>query len=230
MTADNDLDLKQWAADWQATPADTGSAERIRRYVKRRTGLFWSFAVADFLIGGLALPVLLYLAFATRSDVERLAMLSLASITVAAMMFGWWNRRGVVRASATTIADYLEISAERLRRMRTAWRAGWIVLLGEVVFFSIWIWDRLYSGSREVLSGDERFAWSWLGLFTIVAIVSLTKFGRWITRDAARFSTIRREFEDDHGSSATSTSVGDKAPIKSRGSRATRKPRRPPLT
>ena len=40
---------------------DVESAEQIRHYVKRRTGLFWSFAVADFVIGGLALPVLLYL-------------------------------------------------------------------------------------------------------------------------------------------------------------------------
>jgi hypothetical protein len=230
MTADHDLDLKQWAADWQAAPADAASAEQIRRYVKRRTGWFWSFAVAEFIIGGLALPVLLYLAVATRSDVERLAMVSLASITAAALIFGWWNRRGVVRSSATAIADYIEISAERLRRMRTAWRAGWIVLAGEVVFFSIWIWDRLYSGRREVVSGEERFAWSWLALFTIVAIVSLTAFGRWIARDATRFAAIRREFEDDYGSSATSTSAGDRAPIKSRGLRATKKPRRPPLT
>jgi hypothetical protein len=195
MTANDDRDLKQWAADWQAAPYDAESAEQIRHYVKGRTGLFWSFAVADFVIAGLALPVLVYLGVATNSDVERMAMAGLASITVAAVMFGWWNRRGVIRASATTIADYVAISAERIRRMRMACRVGWIVLCGEVAVFVIWIWDRLYSGSRLVAAGEERFAWSWLALFTVAAIVALLKFGRWLDRDAARFDALKRELE-----------------------------------
>jgi hypothetical protein len=195
MTKERDEDLQAWAADWKAAPYDVESAEQIRRYVKRRSGLFWSFAVADFVIGGIALPVLLYLAIATESDVQRMAMLGLASITVAAMMFGWWNRRGVLRSSATTVAEYVAISAERLRRMRMALRIGWVVLAGEVVFFVIWIWDRLYSGARTVSPGEERFAWAWLGLFTLAAVIGLLKFGRWLNRDAERFESLRRELE-----------------------------------
>ena len=197
MTKEHDQDLKSWAADWTAAPYDTESAEQIRHYVKRRSGLFWSFAVADFVIGGIALPVLVYLGVASRSDVERMAMLGLASITVAAVMFGWWNRRGVLRSSATTIADYVAISAERLRRMRMACRIGWAVLAGEVIFFAIWIWARLYSGTRAVGANEERFAWSWLTLFTLLAAVGLVKFGRWIRRDTERFETLKRELERD---------------------------------
>ena len=230
MTSERDQDLKSWAEDWQAAPYNVESAEQIRHYVKRRSGLFWSFAVADFVIGGLALPVLLYLAIVTKSDVERMAMLALASITVAAVMFGWWNRRGVLRSSATTIADYVAISAERLRRMRTALRIGWLILVGEVIFFVIWVWDRLYSGARTISPGEERFAWAWLGLFTLLGVVGLLKFGRWLDGDSERFETLRRELEGDYASSAASTSVGDNTRIKSPGARAMRKPRRPPLT
>ena len=192
MTTDPD-DLKTWAADWQAAPHHQESAEQIRHYVSKRGGLLWSFAVADFVIGGLALPVLVYLGVTTRSDTERLAMMSLASITIAAVLFGWWNRRGVLRSSATTIAEYVAISAERLRRMRMACRIGWLVLIGEVIFFSIWIWDRLYSGARTITTGEGRFAWSWLTLFSLLGVAGLVWFGRWIKHDAARFEALKAE-------------------------------------
>lgn len=193
MSDNHDLDLQQLAADWQSAPTTAESAQRIRQYVHGKTNLFWSFAIVDVVIGGLALPVLLYLGIVTTSLVQRVAMLSLASMVVAALVFGWWNRRGVLRASATSIVDHVALSAERLRRMRIAWRVGWIVLATEVLIFSIWIWDRLYSGRRDVSAGEERFAWIWLALFTLAAIISLVKFGRWLNRDAARFDALRRE-------------------------------------
>jgi hypothetical protein len=193
MTSNNDRDLEQWAADWQAAPDHVESADQIRRYVKQRTGLLWSFAVADFIVGGIALPVLVYFGVAAESDVERLAMMALASITIATVMFGWWNRRGVLRSSATTIAAYVAISAERLRRMKTAVRIGWVVLLAEVIVFSIWIWDRIHSGTRVAQPGEAQFAWSWLSGFTLLAIFGLVKFGRWVKRDEARFEALQRE-------------------------------------
>jgi hypothetical protein len=108
-------------------------------------------------------------------------------------MFGWWNRRGVLRSSATTTAEYVAVSAERLRRMRMALRIGWMVLVAEVAVYTIWIWDRLYAGGRVALPSEERFAWSWLSGFTAVAVVSLIAFGRWLNRDAERLEAIRRE-------------------------------------
>jgi hypothetical protein len=197
MTSKDDLDLKKWAGDWQAAPYDVESAEQIRHYVKQRTGLFWSFAIADFVIGGVALPVLLYLGVYSAQLAERVAMLGLASMTIAAVMFGWWNRRGVLLSSATTTAEYIAISAERLRRMRLAWRIGWVVLAAEGILFPIWIWNRLYSGPATPPAGAERFAWSWFGLFMLAAIVSLILFGRWLKRDAARFEALRRELEEN---------------------------------
>lgn len=193
---DHDRDFQQWTREWQAgTPRDITTEEQIRHYVKRRSGLVWSFVVSDFVIGAIALPALLYLGIYARSDVEQIAMFGLAYITVATIGFGWWNWRGVLRSSAATTAEYLAISAERLRRMRVAWRLGWVVLAGEVIVFVIWIWDHLYSGARPHDAADERFAWSWLAGFTLAAIMGLVWFGRWLNRDAERFEALRRELE-----------------------------------
>ena len=193
MTSKDDLNLKQWTEDWQAAPYDAESAEEIGHYVKQRTGLLWAFAIADLVIGGLALPVLVYLGMTSSSEAERLAMSSLASITVAAVSFGWWNRRGVLRSRATTIAEYVAISTERLRRMRLALRIGWLLLVAQDIVFAFWIWNRVYSGARAFSIDAERFAWSWFAGMTIAAVIGLLCFGRWIRRDEERFEALRRE-------------------------------------
>jgi hypothetical protein len=146
-------------------------------------------------IAGAAIPVLVYIAVTTEQDVERLAMLSMITITVAAVVFGWWNRRGVLRSSATTVAEYVAISAERLRRMRAALTIGWLMLAAEVVIFSIWSWNRLYSGPAPPDAGVERFMWLWLAGLTLAAMIGLLYCGRWLTRDTARFESLRRELE-----------------------------------
>ena len=197
MTSNNDRELKEWAADWQAAAPSRESTEQIRHYVKRRSRLIRSWAVTDFVIGGIALPILAYMAWTTTFEVERMAMIGLASITVAAVCFGWWNWRGVLRSSASSVTEYVAISSERLRRMRLAWRIGWIVLAGQVALFTIWIWDRLYSGTRPHYAWTERFAWVWLIVMTTAAVAGLIYFGRWIRRDAARFDALRRELERD---------------------------------
>jgi hypothetical protein len=196
MTVPEDRDFREWQQQWQAAvPRDISTEEQIRHYVKRRTGMLWSWVVAEFIIAGIALPILAYLGWASTVEVERFAMWALAVMTVATVMFSWWNWRGVLRSSATSVAEYVAISAERLRRMRLAWRVAWMVLIGEVVLFTIWIWDHLYSGARPNDAGAERFAWAWLAAFSGAFAIYLVVLGRWIKRDAGRFERLRRELE-----------------------------------
>ena len=195
MNANDDRELTEWAADWQAAPHDEASAEQIKQYVARRSRMLWSFAVADVVIAAIALPILVYIGATTEHDVERMAMAGLSSLTIAAVIFGWWNWRGVLRSSATSVADYVAISAERLRRMRIAWRISWLVLAGFVALYTVWIWDMLYSGARPHTPGEERFAWGWLGVMTAAMIGFLLWYSRWIKRDAERFEALRRELE-----------------------------------
>lgn len=224
-TTDEQHDFLQWTEAWQAGGERDGSTEdEIRQYVRRRSRFVLSFLITDLVIGGIALPVLIYLSVATDSDVQRFSMLMLASLTIAAVGFGWWNWSGVLNTSATTIAAHLDISAERLRRMRLASRIAWLVLVAEVAIFTFWIQDRLYRGPGPVDPGSVRFAWAWLAGFTLAAIAGLLKFGRWLRRDAERLETLCRDYTD------ASTSVGESTRISSPGSRLKRKPRRPPLT
>jgi hypothetical protein len=196
MTEQDDRDFAQWREQWQAgAPRDISTEEQIRHYVKRRSGLLWSWVVAEFVIAGIALPILVYLGLASEVEVERFAMLALAVLTVATVMFSWWNWRGVLRASATSVAEYVAVSAERLRRMRLAWRIAWILLTAEVALFTIWIWDHLYSGARVLDAGAERFAWGWLIGFTVAFVIYLIVLGRWIARDQQRFEALTRELE-----------------------------------
>ncbi len=195
-TSDGQRDFAEWSQDWRAGgERDVATEEQIRSYVVRRSRSIYSFIVADFVIGGVALPVLLYYGVMTDNGVQRFAMLCLASITVATVCFGWWNWRSVLRASASSVSEYIAVSAERIRRMRLAWRVAWMVLAAEAIVFTIWIWDLLYKGPSPAPVGSIRFAWTWLGGFTLAAAAGLVAFGRWLKRDAERFEALRRDLQ-----------------------------------
>lgn len=189
-------EFQQWAQEWQTgAPQEPASEKQIRHYVQRRRGLVWAFLVTDFIVAAIALPFLVYLGVTTDSGAQRLAMLLLASITVGAVSFGWWNWRGVLRASATSVSDYITISEERLRRMRMAWRMAWLVLGAQIAVYALWIPDHLHAGGTPATPGQLRFAWAWLTGFSLAAAAGLVWFGGWLKRDAERFSALRRELE-----------------------------------
>jgi hypothetical protein len=196
MNTDEQRDFLEWSQDWQAgAERDVATEEQIRHYVAKRGSFIYSMVLTDFIIGGIALPILLYLGVYTTSDVERYSMLGLASITVGTVCFGWWNWRSVLRASATSVSEYIAISNERFRRMRLAVRVGWMVLVAQVVIYSIWIPSHVHSGGLPPSPGALRFAWTWLAGFAGAAAIGLIFFSRWLERDAARFESLQRELE-----------------------------------
>jgi hypothetical protein len=196
MNTDEQRDFLEWSQDWQAgAERDVATEEQIRHYVAKRGSFIYSMVLADFIIGGIALPILLYLGVYTTSDVERYAMLGLASITVGTVCFGWWNWRSVLCASATSVSEYVAISNERFRRMRLAVRVGWMVLAAQVVIYSIWIPNHVHSSGLPPSPGALRFAWTWLAGFAGAAAIGLIFFSRWLERDAARFESLQRDLE-----------------------------------
>jgi len=190
---DNDPELKAWTTDWQAGGTEEDSAEAIRLYAQGRGRFMWTWILGEFAVAGVALPLLAYMGWMATDLVERWAMALLAVITVTAVSVGWWNWRGSLLASARTTAEFVAVSAERLRRMRQAWRIGWIVLIAEVAVFSVWIWNMLYAGVRDHTAFAERFSWGWLAFMSLAAVVFLLRFDRWIRRDEAKFEALRRE-------------------------------------
>lgn len=197
MTAHTDPELQQWTSDWQADDGGTvDAAEAIHGYVRRRGSFLAAWIITDFAIGGLALPVLAYLGWVATDAAERMAMSTLASITIGAMWFAWWNWRGVLESSARTTADFVAISAERLRRMRQAWLIGWLLLIVEVIVFTVWIWNHLYDSGALHTAAAERLAWGWLAGVTLTAAAALVTGGWWLRRDRARIEAMRRDLED----------------------------------
>lgn len=190
---DSDPELKAWTSDWQTGGSEEGSAEAIRLYAQGRGRFMWTWILGEFAVAGVALPVLTYLGGMATDLVERWAMALLAVITITAVSVGWWNWRGALLASARTTAEFVAVSAERLRRMRQAWRIGWIVLVAEVVVFSVWIWDMLYTGTRDHTAFAERFSWGWLAFMSLAAVAFLWRMDRWIRRDEEKFESLKRE-------------------------------------
>jgi hypothetical protein len=190
---DNDPELKTWTSDWQSGTEREYSAEAIKLYAQGRGRFLWTWVLIELTIGAIALPILGYLGWMATDAVERWAMWLLSLITVAAMSIGWWNWRGALLASANSTAEFVAVSAERLRRMRQAWSIGWIVLIAEVAVFSVWIWNDLYMGTRGPSAFAERFSWGWLAFMSLSAVVFLLWIGRVIRRDEEKFAELKRE-------------------------------------
>lgn len=192
---DNDPELKAWTSDWQTGGSAEDSAEAIRLYAQGRGRFMWRWMLAELSVGIIALPLLAYMTWNASDAVERWAMALLAAITVAAMAVGWWNWRGSLLAAAHTTAEFVMVSAERLRRMRQAWRIGWIVLIAQVVVFSVWIWNMLYSGARDHTAFAEQFSWGWLAFMSLAAAAFLLRMDRWVRRDEEKFAELKRELQ-----------------------------------
>jgi len=187
----NDPELKEWTSDWQTGSDREFSVEAIRLYAQGRSRFMWTWVLSELTVGAIALPVLGYVGWMAPDAVQRWSMWLLALITIAAMSVGWWNWRGSLLASAKTTAEYVAVSTERLRRMRQAWRIGWIVLAAQVAVFSVWIWTRLPSAATTALS--VRFAWGWLLFVTLSAVCFMLWMDRRIRRDADTFEALKRD-------------------------------------
>lgn len=190
---DNDPELEAWVSDWQSGTGREPSADAIRVYAQGRSRFMWKWALAELSVGVVALPLLAYMAWTTTDAIERWAMGLLAVITIAAMGVGWWNWRGSLLASANTTAQFVSVSAERLRRMRQAWRIGWIVLVAEVAVFSVWVWNHLYGQAVPHTPFAERFAWGWLATMSMLAVLFLLWLDRRIRHDVEKFEALKRE-------------------------------------
>ncbi len=189
----NDPELNAWTADWRSGSDRESSAEAIRLYAQGRNRFMWTWAMSELAVGAIALPVLAYMGWMASDAVERWAMWLLSLITVSAVSVGWWNWRGSLLASASTTAEFVAVSAERVRRMRQAWRIGWIVLIAQVAVFSVWLWNDLYMGANGYTAFAERFSWAWLAFMSLSAVALLMWIGRVIRRDERKFAELKRE-------------------------------------
>jgi hypothetical protein len=187
---DHDFDLL--AADWQSLDAPGPARDAIHEYVRSRTRALKILAAGELLVVVVALSALAVLGAATTNTVDRIVILSLAVVAIVAELMSWLNWRDVLHATDRTTAEFVELSVRRLRRMRNAYAAGWVLLLVEVAVLATWIVYRASPGDGR----STAFAWSLLAVLTTLAVVFQLGFRRWVLRDERRLAERRSEFED----------------------------------
>lgn len=190
-----DRELRDWQKTWQEDVDSPVAPEIITRTVKRRGREIAIWIAGEIVVAVAALTFLLY-RVATQPDLgERVAMGLLALIAVAALLFEWWNWRGVIRSSASTTSRYLALAIERSHRLRRSVRAAWVILGAEIAVFVPWVWNRLYGDGEPPTAFAERFGWGWLAGLTLAAVIGILLLQRRIDRDAHALESLARETE-----------------------------------
>jgi hypothetical protein len=196
MTHTTDRELQQWMEMWKTT-ADTAdrSPEAIHRYVRQRSRLLRIWLAAEWAVVVAIAPLLIRTAI-VGDAVERVAMGLLAAIAAGALVFSWWNWRGVAYASAESIAACLLLSQLRVHRLRRAVGAGWFVLAAEVLVFVPWIAYRLHGGVQPAPPSSVVFGWTLLTAMTFLGAGCLAALSQWARNEAARLDSLRQELDN----------------------------------
>jgi hypothetical protein len=198
MSRPTDRDWHEWTEDWLATATAEADAatDQVRDFVRRRSLWIKVWIATDAIIGAGFLGFFLHRIVTYSDPLERLAMGMLALITIGAVLFGWWNWRGAIRATGESTATFLDLSADRSRRLLRSIRAGWVLLLLQAAVFTPWVWHRLYGDGQVPTRGQELFGWGWLSGVLGAAAVGLYALRAWAIRDARALDHLRRELDD----------------------------------
>jgi hypothetical protein len=193
----SDPELQQLMDAWRAPAgAPAGPPAAICRHVRRRSRLLWASLAAEALVVIAIAPVLFQTAIAGDAF-EKVAMASLAAISLGAIGFSWWNWHDAIRASGESTSAFLELSRRRVTKLARAVSAGWVVLGAEVVVFIPWIANRLFGGPEPASLRAQVFSWGLLALMTTLGVAALVALARWAERERASLDALRRELDDD---------------------------------
>lgn len=191
-----DPEMENWAAAWQAAPPQSlePEVEALRRRVERRSRWLVLETVSEALISAAALGLLLRAALAEPAAWNLATMAGLALLIVWIWIFALWNRRGLWRPEAATLAAHLEISLRRGHRRLRGLRAGWWLLAGEAFLLVPWLWRA--NQSRGLASATADFLWGGIALAGLCALASaiLLLLGRRARREIVELEALRRSF------------------------------------
>lgn len=190
MTDPNDK-LEEWMTTWHEPDVSPPAGDPLRGYVRRRSAVLMTWVVAETTVGIIAIVLLVYLTVSRPDPIERTVMGVLALACAAALLFGWWNWRGLLRAVGETTAVYLELSTTRLVRMRRGLIAAWLLFGVEMAALTPWVWYRTRTDASIAI-----WPWALLVSLGVSAVVWLIWLGRWIRREEAIVEDLRREYRD----------------------------------
>jgi len=190
-----DHELSAWMDDWQSEEPRSAAgpaidAAAILRQVKRRSlGLKLLTAGEVFLAAGALIGLT---AFALRhpDPIDITVMASFCLLTLAALVFALWNRRGLWSPAAETTAAYLALARNRARRRQEALRVAWGLLAAETALFIPWIWHTLHAGGGHPGPLSYTLAYGYLALVVGAMAALLAWLERWTRRERTRLDVL----------------------------------------
>ena len=189
----SDRELDQWMDAWQADAGERSAPDVIRAHVRRRSLQLTLWLGGEIAVAGLAMSLVIGAALTSSDALDRLAMGLLSAIVLGALALSWWNWRGTLRASAMTTREFVQLSAERWRRLRRAIAIGWYLLGAELLVLAPWLWHRLYGGPTPPSVEAERFGWGLLLVLTTLAVLLLGALHAWARREGIRVAELERQ-------------------------------------
>lgn len=192
-----DDELRTWMEDWRveakevAAPDAAARIAALARSVRRRSLGLKLLTAAEVCFAAGMLAALAGVAARERTPADVATMAGLGLLTIWALAFALWNRRGLWAPSAETSAAFLDLALRRCRRRRRGLAAGWALLAAEVALFAPWIHHRLHLGAPPTTE-EALAAYGFLAMVAGTAAVILLWLGRRTRRELAELEGLAR--------------------------------------
>ena len=192
-----DDELRTWMDDWReeatepAAPEAAAKIATLARSVRRRSLGLKLLTVAEVVFAAGMLAVLAGVAVRERTPADVATMAGLGLLTLWALAFALWNRRGLWAPSAETSAAFLDLALARCRRRRRGLTAGWALLAAEVALFIPWIHHRLHLGASPT-AAEVLTAYGFLATMAGTTAVILVWLGRRTRRELRELEGLAR--------------------------------------
>ena len=186
-----DHELSAWMDDWQSEePRSATDPAAILRQVKRRSLGLKLLTAGELLLAAGALLGLTAFALRHPDPMDIAVMASFCLLTLAALAFALWNRRGLWSPAAETTAAYLALARNRARRRQEALRVSWGLLAAETALFIPWIWHTLHAGAGKPSLLSYTLSYGYLTLVAGVMAAVISWLERWTRRERARLDVL----------------------------------------
>lgn len=184
----SDDELRSWQSAWQQERIDLSALHARARRDDRRHRLL---AVAEYAAtGGLLAGSLLFAAWRNTADVWAwLAAVWL--LGVPALVFAWWNRRGLWGRAGLGARQHLQLALRRCERGLRALRVAWGLLAASTVLVLLFAFGIVGGGARA-----QGAMLAWLALFVAVHVVVMGVMQRRLHARRAAVARLLHELDD----------------------------------